>query len=40
LQLKNFDFEDACGLFKVVHQYIIEPEDETGQDCSVFNKRR
>jgi len=40
LQLKNFDFEDACGLFKVVHRYIIEPEDETGQDCSVFNKRR
>ena len=35
LQLKDLDFEHACGLFKVVHRNIIEPEHETGQDSSV-----
>src|SRR5205823_12776095 len=32
LQLKNFYFEDACGLFKVVHRNIIEPEDERSEE--------
>jgi hypothetical protein len=35
LQLKDLDFEHACGLFKVVHRNIIEPEHETGQDSSL-----
>src|SRR4030095_5017117 len=40
LQLKDLDFEHACSLFKVIHRNIIEPEDETGQDCSVKRRDR